>query len=278
MSKDLVKKENESMSLLKSLWKQQKTQDKSMVWQANPKVKAQHNTSKPKFEIDGRDDPAGSIKCVIANRVVVNELRLPGSDDPAPECQSVGGEWGSKYGQCAKCAFNQWKEGADGKKSKACREYNRLALVLADDAEPKVYELKVSSASTKNYKEYVKLITSEKDRALGEVFTKLTLTPNRAGSKQFSTINFEEAGEWLTEDKDTVDRITLGCIKASKDFFIKTEPKEASAEAKAEAKVMTPPTADTSAEEEEEEEVEDAEIVSGGSKVVTISNGDVIPF
>lgn len=271
-NKELVANPGNAMELLKGLWAGQKKEQQTMIFQANPAIKVQHNTSKPKFEIPGKDT-AHPIKVGIVDVVKMQELRFPGDDSPAPECQSVGGINGTKYGTCKNCKFNKWVTDANGKNSKACKEYNKLAVVLLDDEEPKVYELKVSAASTKSMKEYIQMLSTQEDKALGEVITKLSLSPVKAGSKQYSVINFEKDSDIDKAPADFLDRLVLGYKTVKNNFFRLTEPQEVTPEAKKTAELMAAPTTD----DETAEEVEDAEVVKPG-KVVAISSQETIPF
>lgn len=273
MSKnELVANPRSSMELLKNIWADQKKEQQTMIYQANPVIKVQHNTSKPKFEIPGKDT-AHPIKVGIVDTVKMQELRFPGDDSPAPECQSVGGVNGTKYGSCKTCQFNKWVTDASGRNSKACKEYNKLAVVLLDDDEPKVYELKVSAASTKSMKEYIQMLSNQEDKALGEVITELSLSPVKAGSKQYSIINFKKDSDIDSAPEDFLDRLVLGYKTVKNNFFKITEPQDVTPEAKKAAELMTVPTADA----ETSGEVEDAEVVKP-NKVVSISSQETIPF
>ncbi len=78
-----------------------------------------------------------------------------GEDNKSPNCYSDNGIGPSSQASnpqsktCAACPHNVWgsKITPAGKQSKACADYKKLAVVLADDPERNVYELRVPGAS-----------------------------------------------------------------------------------------------------------------------------------
>ena len=81
-----------------------------------------------------------------------------GEEGKAPDCYSDNGQGpsaqaGSPQSQnCATCPHNVWgsKISPSGAKTKACSDYKKLAVVLADDPERNVYELRIPGASLKD--------------------------------------------------------------------------------------------------------------------------------
>lgn len=80
-----------------------------------------------------------------------------GEEGKAPDCFSDNGIAPSAQAQnpqsasCAMCPHNAWgsKISPSGAKIKACSDYKKLAVVLADDPERNVYELRIPGASLK---------------------------------------------------------------------------------------------------------------------------------
>ncbi|MDE2097895.1 MAG: hypothetical protein KGL39_11650 [Patescibacteria group bacterium] len=80
-----------------------------------------------------------------------------GEEGKAPDCFSDNGTAPSAQAEkpqatnCAACPHNAWgsKVSPSGAKIKACADYKKLAVVLADDPERNVYELRIPGASLK---------------------------------------------------------------------------------------------------------------------------------
>ena len=85
----------------------------------------------------------------------------PGDEIKAPDCFSDNGTGPSSQATspqsslCATCPKNAWgsKINPNGAKSKACSDYKKLAVVLADDVARNVFELRIPAASLKPYME-----------------------------------------------------------------------------------------------------------------------------
>lgn len=92
-----------------------------------------------------------------------------GEEGKAPDCFSDNGEGPSAQSSspqcisCAACPHNAWgsKITPAGNKIKACSDYKKLAVVLADDPGRNVYELRIPGASLKQLNEIMtKLINN----------------------------------------------------------------------------------------------------------------------
>jgi len=84
---------------------------------------------------------------------------IPGTDAKAPDCFSDNGEGPStqatnpQHSNCAVCPHNAWgsKVNELGNKTKACSDYKKIAVVLADDPERNVFELRIPAASLQDF-------------------------------------------------------------------------------------------------------------------------------
>ena len=258
---------NPMAQLKKQCWVVQKKEQRKNRNVYNPQIKAQHNTNKPKFEVPGYDTMS-PLKCVIVKDTAYNEFRRPGDDSPAPECYSIGGEYGTAYGSCADCRFGKWVENADGRKGKACKTMHKVAVVLEEDDKAQVYELKINAASLKAFNEYVKLIDGDENGALGSVITEMTLKANKMGNKLYSTIEFRNAGA-IDESfgENFLNRLVLGYKAVEGNNFFKFTPMPEKVAA-IDSNTVTPEVQT----ESEEDEIEDVQVVD-------VDAGDeVIPF
>ena len=83
----------------------------------------------------------------------------PGADAKAPDCFSDNGVGPStqatnpQHSNCAVCPHNAWgsKVNELGNKTKACSDYKKIAVVLADDPERNVFELRIPAASLQDF-------------------------------------------------------------------------------------------------------------------------------
>ena len=117
------------------------------------------------------------------------------TDFKSPDCFSNDGAGPSanstspQCGSCAACPHNVWgsKITPSGAQTKACSDSQRLAVILADNPDGPVYELKVPAASISNIANYAKTLAQRGIPIPGIVtrvefdtksdFPKLTFTP-----------------------------------------------------------------------------------------------------
>ncbi len=87
----------------------------------------------------------------------------PSIDNAAPDCYSDNGVGPSdraktpQCGTCAACPNNVWgsKILPSGAKSRLCSDYKKLAVLIADNPDGPVFELRLPSASLSNWATYV---------------------------------------------------------------------------------------------------------------------------
>ena len=109
----------------------------------------------------------------------------PNGEQTAPDCYSDNGVGPSsraakpQCGTCAACPKNAWgsKIADNGSQIKACSDTKKVAVIMADNPDGPVYELRVPPASLKNWATYVQSLDSRGIPAAG-VVTRLTFDPN----------------------------------------------------------------------------------------------------
>jgi len=113
------------------------------------------------FEVptEGEPEARKELEGIIIDRYrtrVYWEQKYSGDKTP-PDCFSMDGETGSKYGDCFKCKFNEWgsAKDADGKPSpgKACQERHRTFLLTTESIFP--LQLSVPPTSKENLSAYI---------------------------------------------------------------------------------------------------------------------------
>lgn len=119
-----------------------------------------------------------------------------------PDCFSLDGKKGSKYGDCNKCKFNQFGSGQG--RGKACRNQVRLFLQLDGNAIP--YTLLISPANIPSFlTHYIMDQITQKGKTYWKVRTKLTA--NKKKTETYFRVKFEMVGEYKDAELETVKRI-----------------------------------------------------------------------
>lgn len=247
---------------LKDRFNGQLKQQQTNFAKKNPTIKPQHNTSKPQFEIPDRDN-IPVLNGVIVGNTVYNEFRSDPNSDQMPECVSVGGIHGTRFGTCANCSHAVWRD-ENGKRFKECKSIDHLAIVLTEENNDTVYEMKIPTSSRKNFYDYMKEFTN-KEAGLGSCVTQFTLTPTKSGKSTYSVINFT-AGEELTEhtSEELLNRVDKGFVTVEENNFFPYTPKS-------EAVMSSAVTAAPEMKSIEDKTVEDATVVS-------VETEDIVPF
>jgi len=101
--------------------------------------------------------------------------------------------------KCAVCFNNQWgsRITPNGKRGKACAEFNQLTLRQADSPDDAM-SLRVSAASLRSFRDYEKQVTS-RGEALNRVVTKIDVVhEERRSSLVFRVIRFLSGDELNT--------------------------------------------------------------------------------
>lgn len=191
-TKELATVSNDDAFFDSVFGKQLETQE--MKFNRNPRISVISSGSKPKFEIPGKND-ATEIEVIIVSNILGNEYRNPKTNPDIPDCYSIGGENGTRFGKCVNCKYNSdWHTDANGRKNKSCTSHDKLAVIFANEDDATMYEIRVTKASRKNLAEYLKGLTNDRI-GLSQVVTRLSLEKvNEQGGIRYSRIRFN-AGE-----------------------------------------------------------------------------------
>lgn len=108
----------------------------------------------------------------------------PAANSAAPQC-----------GSCAACPHNVWgsKVTPSGAQTKACADSQRLAVIIADNPEGPVFELKVPAASISNLATYAKGL-DQRGAPIPAVVTRIEFDPK----SDYPKLTFKPIG-WTTE-------------------------------------------------------------------------------
>jgi hypothetical protein len=110
----------------------------------------------------------------------------PTGEDLAPTCYSDNGIGPSsraakpQCGKCAACPHNVWGSKISeisGKGTKACSDVKKIAVLVADNADGPVFELRIPPASLKNFGLYVDSL-NKRGIPAAAIVTQLTFDPN----------------------------------------------------------------------------------------------------
>lgn len=145
---------------------------------------------------------------VDANPFGLSKVYFKGAYDPsvenaAPQCYSDNGVGPSSHstepqsGTCAACPHNVWgsKILPSGAKSRMCGDYKKLAVLIADNPDGPVFELRLPSASLANWANFVDQLT-KRGIPTAAVVTKLKFDTQA----DYPKLVFEASG-WATEEQ-----------------------------------------------------------------------------
>ena len=198
--KDLAVANPPENDFFKTLFAKQLEAQETRYYQANPRINQQQRGNPPKFEIKGKDDQA-ELNVILAGVVTASEYRDPATDNDAPDCSSIGCVNGTKFGACADCPHSEWKDGSNGKRYRECKQHEKLCVIIADENDPTIYELRVTPASRPNFNAYHKSITKD-GKAMSSIITNLSLKGIKEGKLSYSTIEFKQGKSTLEADPD----------------------------------------------------------------------------
>lgn len=148
---------------------------------------------------------------VDANPFGLSKVYFKGAYDPsvenaAPDCYSDNGVGPSnrskepQSGTCASCPHNVWgsKILPSGAKSRVCSDYKKLAVLIADNPDGPVFELRLPSASLANWAAYVDQL-NKRGIPTAAVVTKLKFDTQ----SDYPKLIFEASG-WANEEQARV--------------------------------------------------------------------------
>jgi hypothetical protein len=123
-------------------------------------------------------------------------------DDEAPDCYSDNGVAPSQSakkpqcGTCAACPHNVWgsKISENGNQTKACTDYKKLAVFMADNTGGPVFEFKIPPASLKHWLAYVKSLDSA-GIPVCSVVTRISFNPNEVNVLTFEPAGLQQSGQ-----------------------------------------------------------------------------------
>lgn len=210
----------------KELFAKQLETQESRYYQTNPRINQQQRGNPPKFEIKGKDDIA-ELNVVLAGVVTASEYRDPATDNDIPDCSSIGGVNGTRFGACASCPHGVWQDGVNGKRFRECKQHEKLCVIIADENDPVIYELRVTPASRPNFNAYHKAFTKD-GKAMSSIVTNLTLEGVKEGKLSFSRIVFRQGKSIFEADPkgefNLLPRLKEAIENLPK-FFATTTPK-----------------------------------------------------
>lgn len=127
----------------------------------------------------------------------------PNTDEKAPDCYSDNGVGPSiraakpQCGTCAACPHNVWgsKITPSGAQTKACSDLKKVAVLIANNPDGPVFELRVPPASLKNFATYINSLNGRGIPAAG-IVTRLTFDT----AADFPRLVFTASG-WATEEQ-----------------------------------------------------------------------------
>ena len=184
-TKAIAKVTNDDSFFDEIFGKQLETQDTK--FSMNPAIKA---TNSGKFEIAGKGDKA-EIEVIILSNIIGNEYRNAKTNPDRPDCSSVGGENGNRFGKCAKCPYNVWHDLENGKRGKACVTHDKLAVLFAKEDDATMYELRVTKASRTNLTDYFKSLTKNR-QGLSSQITRLSIeVVKESGGIKYPKVQFK---------------------------------------------------------------------------------------
>jgi len=226
--KELAVQSPEQNEFFKALFAKQLETQESRYYQANPRINQQQRGNPPKFEIKGKDDQA-ELSVVLIGVVTASEYRDPATDNDIPDCSSIGGVNGTRFGACASCPHGEWHDGANGKRVRECKQHEKLCIVMADENDPVIYELRVTPASRPNFNGYYKALTKE-GKPISSIITNLSLEGVKEGKLSFSRITFKQGKSIFDADPkgefDLLNRIKAAVENLPKFFATTTSTNE----------------------------------------------------
>lgn len=136
----------------------------------------------------------------------------PSVEDAAPTCYSDNGVGPSskastpQCGTCAVCPHNIWgsKITPSGKQTKSCADYKKVAVLIANNPDGPVFEMRVPPASLANWATYIDSLTKRGIPAAA-IVTKLSFDT----STDFPKMMFAASG-WATAEQAAVVMDVLG--------------------------------------------------------------------
>ncbi len=176
------------------------------------------------FEVptDSEPDMAKELIGIILDHYPARAY-WPGSFEGAnqpPECSSLDGKKGTKYGDCASCQFSQWGTGKN-ERGQACKLTHRIFLLTEDS----IFPLMISAppTSVRNVGVYATKLAG-RVRFMDEVITKikLTKTQNKDGIA-YSKLEFFNNGDLDEQTKAKVRNIGKALKEAMRKRAIETE-------------------------------------------------------
>lgn len=245
-------------------------------FQRNPQIKVLTDGSKPKFEIPGKKDKQ-ELNVIVIGTTIGNEYRNPVTDPKFPDCQSVGGINGTRFGACAKCKYNVWvKDEKANKNVKACVTHDKLAVLIADEDDPTMYELRITPASRANLSEYLKDLTLNSRRGMAQVVTRMSIEKAGEGARKYGKVVFKQGDDTIDFHKEhtayNIRNRMEEALKKLKDFFRLTPECENPEEPGVELKNAKPSAIEVS--EAEASEVKQPKI----TEIVSVDDDTDVPF
>lgn len=138
---------------------------------------------------EGEEQPIKSLTGIILH-IMPSRSRWDGSEEMGkpPLCSSSDGliGIGDPGGYCETCEYNQFGEGG---KAKVCKENKVLVMLFEGEFLPKV--VKVTPASLKNFRTYVRKKLTTKGIKKYEVETIITLTKETGSKGDYAEMHFD---------------------------------------------------------------------------------------
>lgn len=205
-------------SSIKKLYSRQVAESASFMSLA-PRIQLQKDSRMPKFEMPGGDEEAELMATIVQWEDGAEYRRT--DRDLSPECYSVGGIYGTLYGECATCPHNQWVD-----TRKECKDHVTLLLVIKG-AEQDLYELRVPRTSLKAFNDFKETVTKEHGVTLPQVIVKLSLvsTESKISRFRWALIDFEivEVIKDFNQATDIPFAIkVLEAIASTENIFVRT--------------------------------------------------------
>ena len=132
-----------------------------------------------------------------------------------PECYSLDGKTGSKYGDCRTCKYNQFRSAPNGGAGKACRNQIKLFIQLDGKAIPLTMLISPVNiaAFSQNY-----LVDTLAQRGLPYWKVRTKFTVSKLKGEKFGRIKCEIAGEYRDDE--------LTKVKKIREFWLKVVEQE----------------------------------------------------
>lgn len=162
--------------------------------------------------------------------VIIDHYRCraywPGDYDASkagpPDCKSMDGITGSKYGKCKTCEFSQWGSGKEGE-GQACKAMIRVYVLLKGHYSILPYLLTLPPTSAPEQGGYAGSLPTYASKLLGrmekihEVLTRVTLFRKEGGKYTYSKARFFKAGELTDGEKKTANLIQTKLAQAMRE-------------------------------------------------------------